>query len=98
MKPRPERSRGLLKDRASQRVDVIPAELASVGSASSNAVMLAFLLALLAVRNAIRPAHLLDVLKASVIGGKLVIEVPDAITLLGWNGLPLLLHGKESMP
>jgi hypothetical protein len=27
-----------------------------------------------------------------------VIEVPDAITLLGWNGLPLLLHGKESMP
>src|SRR6266404_2736267 len=67
VKPQPQRSGSFLKDCSGQRIDMIPAHLAGVRSALAHAVMLALDATLLAVRDAVRPALLFDVLKAGVI-------------------------------
>jgi hypothetical protein len=82
IKPSFERGAGLLKDGTRERIDVIAAMVASVGSTIAHAVVLAVNLALRAAGDAIGPALLFDVLKACRIIRKLGIEVPHAVAKL----------------
>ena len=87
VEPQPQGRRGLLKDRSRHWGDHASAVVASVGRASSNAVMLPFLSALLAVRNASRHPSFLQILKTGVIGREHVVKVLDSKPQLFWNAL-----------
>ena len=59
---------------------MIPASGASVGSASGNAVVLAWAFALLAHSHATGESLLFDLLKASVIGRKFFVELTPGVS------------------
>lgn len=80
LKPDAERCAGLLEDRSSKRVDVIPAVVASVSSPARNPIMLAILATLLAGRYATGKPLLLDRLKANVVSRKLSVKLVSGIT------------------
>lgn len=80
IEPQPERSRGLLKDGSSQRVDVMPAMVARIGGTATHAVVLALYAALAALSHAAWIPLLFDVLKTSVIVRKLFVEVPNGVS------------------
>jgi hypothetical protein len=92
IKPSLERSSGLLKDCASERVDVVPARLAGIGGAIAHAMMLAVSKAFHAPANTVRPALFFDVLKARAIMREFVIEIPHRVAQLFGNTL-FRLHG-----
>src|ERR1041385_2853679 len=93
IEPSLERSGALLKNGASERIDVIPARLAGKGSAASNAVVLPLYSALRAFGYAIRPALFFDVFEAGVIVWKLSVELAYGVSQFGGNGL-FGLHGS----
>src|ERR1700730_2825899 len=97
VEPSLERGSCLFKDAPGERVDVIPAMVARVGSTASHAVMLALDAALLAVGNAVRPALLFDVLKAGVIVRKLNVEIRYGVAQMFRNAL-FGLHGRYRLP
>jgi hypothetical protein len=66
------------------------------GHATSNPVVFPFHLAHHTERSPIRPAPLLDVLKAGGIVGELGSEVLYRILLLFWNCLVAAVHGINS--
>jgi hypothetical protein len=50
-----------------------------------------------AVRNPARIALFLDLLKASIVGRKIAVEIVEGVAKLGWDGLAAI-HGRNSMP
>lgn len=80
MKPEAQRCGAFFEDRTGQRVNVIPAMVASIGSAASHAVMFTLDSALRTEGNAIRPTLFFDVLKTGVIIGKFGVELIDCVS------------------
>jgi hypothetical protein len=78
----------VLKDRPGHRGNLIQANVASINRTPFNSVMLAFASALFAVRYSARKALFLEVLKASIIGRKLTIEVSNRVSQVLWDCLP----------
>jgi hypothetical protein len=66
---------------------VIPAELAGIGRTIADAMMFSYLGALLALSHTARKALFFDVLKASGVVGKLIIEIPHCVPRLFGNAL-----------
>src|SRR6266850_1115979 len=87
VEPSLERSGGLLENSASQRIDVIPARLAGIGGAASNAVVLPLDAALRAFGHAVRPTLFLDAFKAGIVARKLGIELAYRIAQFLRDGL-----------
>lgn len=80
VEPNAERSSSLLEDSSCERIDLSAAMVAAVGGASANAIVLALLLALLAVSDAIGPALLFHVFEANIIARKLVVKLLQGIS------------------
>ncbi len=89
VEPKPERSRGLVVDRVRRWVDMVPAEIATVGRPAGDPMVLRHPVADFAA-NAIRVQVGLEPFQASGIGGEHRIEVPDG-KFLAW-GLVLFWH------
>ena len=87
MKPDSQSRARLLEDRPGQRVNVIPARLASVGRPASDAVVLSRFLAFVADGDTAREALFLDLLKAGIVGRKVLIELLEGVTEFFWDGL-----------
>jgi hypothetical protein len=90
IEPSLERSSALLKDGASERIDVIPAMVASISSATSNAIVFAVYSTLGTEGNTVRPTLFFDVLQAGIIGRKFKVEILESVPEFGWNALRLL--------
>ena len=75
-----ERSSGLFHDGSSERINLSPAVIAAICGAILDAIVFAFLLALLAVSDAARPSLIHQVSKANVIIRKLFVEVSNGIS------------------
>jgi hypothetical protein len=93
MKPETERRAGLFKNRSGQRVNMVPAMVASVSSAACNAIVFPFDSAFRAHGHAIRPTLLFHVLKASIIGWKIFVELIDCVSQVLWDCLSAV-HGS----
>jgi hypothetical protein len=87
VKPDSQFGAGFFKDRSGQRVNVIPARLASLGCATRHAVVLARPLALAADGYAARKALLFDLLKAGIIGREVSVELVEGVAEFSGNGL-----------
>jgi hypothetical protein len=92
MKPEAERRAGLFKDRPGQWVNMVPAMVASVSSAARDAIVFPFDYAFRAESNPVRPALLFHVLKASIIGWKIFVELIDCVSQVLWDCLSAV-HG-----
>ena len=92
VKPCLERSSGLLKDSASERVDVMAAKLARVSGAIPNAIVLGVFAALHAIRRS-APSLFFDIGQTRGVVRKLVIEVSHRVAQLFGNAL-LRLHTR----
>ncbi len=74
----------------------MPAMVASVGCTASHAIVFALSLTLRAVGYAVRPALLLNILKAGIISGEFLIEVPHGVAKC--FGYALFGFHTESVP
>ena len=97
VKPDSQRCARLLEDRPGQRIDVIPARLASVGRAALHAVVLARFLALVADLHAAGEALVFDLLKAGIVGRKVFVELPEGVAKLGGGDGLSAIHA-DTMP
>src|SRR6266436_10034758 len=101
VEPQLERGSGLLKHSASERVDMVSADLASIGGTTTHPMMLALYAALLAFGDSIRPTLLFDIFKAGVIIRKLSVELAHCVAkflrdgLFGFHGSLNLLTGYQ---
>lgn len=100
MKPQPQGRGALLEDRPGQRIDMVPAVIASKRRAATDAIVLTLHLAPVAHRPTLRPTSEKDVDQAGVIGWEFSVEILDGVLLLGWNYVRLfaLCHDKNSLP
>src|SRR5438874_999575 len=98
IEPSLERSSGLLKNGASERIHVIPAMVTSESGTTRHAIVLALDTALLALSHTVRPALFLDVFKARIIARKLSVKIRHGVAkflrdaLLGFHGSLNLLR------
>ncbi|MGA8151013.1 MAG: hypothetical protein WB952_08695 [Terriglobales bacterium] len=77
--PEPQRRAAVLKDRPGHRGNMRQAFIASPHWASLNPVVLALLFTCLAVRNPVRKSLLSKMLKASIVIGKLTVEIINCV-------------------
>src|SRR6266699_2550770 len=92
VEPSLEKSSGFLEHGPRQRIDVIPAVVAGIGGTARHTIMLPLDAALPALGYAIRPALLVNVLKAGIVVRKLGVKVRDGVAQLSGDAL-LRLHG-----
>jgi len=97
LKPDSERCGAFLEDRSGQRVNVIAAMVASVGSTARHAVVFAVNSALLTGCHATRKTLFLDRLKANVVIGKFSVKLVSGVAKIFRDCLSAI-HGKSSMP
>jgi hypothetical protein len=69
----------VLKDRTSHWRNLIQALTASIDRTPFNSMVLALRLALLAVRHTVRKTRFSEMLKASIVGRKLAVEVLNCV-------------------
>src|SRR5579885_2627402 len=87
VEPSLERSGAFLEHGPRKWIDVIPAMVAGVSGAASDAMVLALYTALHAPGNAIWPALFFDVLKARIVIRELAVKVRHGVTKLFRNAL-----------
>jgi hypothetical protein len=78
LKPYSKRCRGLVKYRASSRVDLMPTIITLIAWATSNPMMFGYLVALGAV-NTFRPTMGLNPFQTGFIGGELLVKIFSGI-------------------
>src|SRR5262249_2992676 len=92
VEPQAQRSSGFLKDGSCKWVDVIPAMIASVSSATRDAVMLPLFAALFTVCQSVRKSLFFQKLKAEIIIRKFFVELFDGVSKFFRDGLSAI-HG-----